>query len=466
MADPTGTERRMSDLEALMWNLEKDPMLGSTFANVTVLDRPPDIDALRRRLDHATRAVPRLRQRVVPALGRLAPPEWQEDRGFDLGYHVRHVALPEPGTERQLFDLAAVLAQVPFDRTRPLWEFTVVDGLTGGQAALFQKMHHTITDGEGGVRMSIQFLDLQRDAADPEPLAPPEPSEPGDAAGITSTALETLTHNVRRQLGIARRSVGDAVDLVAHPERLVGLGGEIAETLRSVVRQVAVTDGAHSPLWTTRTLHRRFEVLRVNFDDAKRAAKVLGGSLNDFFVAGAAGGAGAYHRALGAEVDDLRMAMPISTRSEGSSGGNAFAPTRVLVPAGIVDPAERFAAVRERLSVTKRERAVGVAGALAGVMNVLPTSLLVRLARQQVEAVDFTTSNVRAAPFDLYVAGARIEANYPMGPIAGTAFNLTLLSYRGSLDMGLHIDTGAIADPSLLHDSIDESFAELIAAGT
>jgi diacylglycerol O-acyltransferase / wax synthase len=203
-------------------------------------------------------------------------------------------------------------------------------------------------------------------------------------------------------------------------------------------------------------------VLRVPLGDAKAAAKALGGSVNDLFVAGAAGGAGAYHRAKGTEVDELRISMPVSTRSDKSAGGNAFTPTRVLVPTW-ADPAERFAEISARLSVTKEERALGLTEVLAGVVNVLPTSLLVRFAKAQVDTVDFTTSNVRGAPWPLYIAGALIEGNFPLGPVAGTAFNLTTLSYNGSLDMGLHVDRAAIEDPALLKTCIEESFEELLA---
>ena len=119
----------------------------------------------------------------------------------------------------------------------------------------------------------------------------------------------------------------------------------------------------------------------------------------------------------------------------------------MLLPVGIEDPAERFTAIRERLDTTKHERAMGVIDGLAGLANLLPTSVAVRLARQQVETVDFATSNVRGAPFPLYIAGARILANYPVGPTGGTAWNLTLMSYDGHLDMGLNADTGAVADP-------------------
>ena len=460
-------DRRMSDVEALMWNLEKDPFLASTFANVTILDRPPDAARLRNRMLHAVEVVPRLRQRVVPALGRLAPPEWHDDPDFDIDYHIRHIALPAPGDERTLFDLAAVLASAPLDRTRPLWEFTIIDGLEGDRAVLFQKIHHTITDGEGGVRMSAEFLDLSRDG---QPDAAPQPSTPSTSteppSSLLDTVLDTAAHNLRRQLGRGRRTAAGLVDVVRHPQHVPSLGADAVASVQSAVRQMAVTDHAHSPLWTQRSLRRRFEVLRIPLDDSKRAAKALGGSVNDLFVAGAAGAAGAYHRAKDAPVEELRISMPVSMRHDKSMGGNAFTPARVLVPVDIDDPAARFVAVRDRLQVTKTERALGMASTFAGVVNVLPTSMLVRVARQQVETVDFATSNVRGAPFDLFIAGAKIEANYPMGPTGGTAFNLTVLSSGGSLDMGVNIDTAAVGDPELLQRCLVEAYGELLAAGS
>jgi hypothetical protein len=200
-------------------------------------------------------------------------------------------------------------------------------------------------------------------------------------------------------------------------------------------------------------------------DRARLAAKALGGSLNDVFVTAAAGGAGAYHRAMGSPVEELRITMPVSTRADGSAGGNAFIPTRVLLPVGIDDPAERFRAIHERLTTTRGERALGAVSAVAGLANLLPTSASVRIARQQVETVDFATSNVRGAPFPLFIAGAAIEANFPLGPVAGTAWNLTLMSYNGSLDMGLNVDAGAVADPVLLRECIEAEFAALLRAG-
>src|SRR5947208_7428906 len=168
---PLHFDRRMSDTEALMWTIEKDPGLRSSFLQLTLLDRAPDFERFRRRMERAVRVLPRLAQRVVPPPARFAPPEWADDPSFDLDFHVRRLALPPPGTERQLLDLAALVYEDAFDRARPLLQLTIVEGLEGGRAALLAKMHHTITDGVGGVRLSMPFLDLAPDAPDPDAVA-------------------------------------------------------------------------------------------------------------------------------------------------------------------------------------------------------------------------------------------------------------------------------------------------------
>jgi WS/DGAT/MGAT family acyltransferase len=456
----------MSDFEALMWTLEKDPALSATFASVTVLDAVPDFERFRRRMIRAVNRIPRLRQRVVPGgLGRLAPPEWQDDPSFDIDYHVSRMALPAPGTERELFDLAARLAQDPFDRTRPLWEFHIVEGLDGDRAALFQKMHHTITDGEGGIRLSERFIDAERHP-DEKPGADLRPRpEPPPPSSLLQTAGRTLGHLGSRAGHAVKDAAGGLADVVRHPTELPQRGAEAAALSRSLAKQMTPTDGSKSPLWQTRTQRRRMEVFQVPFDPAHRSAKALGVSVNDLFVTGALRGAATYHRDQGAELHELRVAMPVSRRTGGLAGGNSFTPARVVLPADVADPAEHLRAVSERLGVTKRDPALRAAEGLAGMANVLPVSVLTRFVRQQAESVDITTSNVRAAPFDLFIAGARIEATYPLGPLAGTAFNLTTMSYCGSLDMGLHIDTGAVAWPTLLRDHLEAAYAELVAAG-
>src|SRR5437764_2359869 len=354
---PMRFERRMSDAEALMWTIEKDPGLRSSFLQLTLLDKPPDFERFRRRMQRAVKVLPRLGQRVVPPPFRFAPPEWADDPSFDIDFHVRRLAVPPPGTERQLLDLAALIYEDAFDRARPLWQLTIVEGLEGGRAALFAKMHHTITDGVGGVRLSMQFLDIAPDAPDPEDVE--EPARSPERA-VYDVVSEAVGHNVRRQLGVAQRGAAGTAGIVTHPERSVRLVNDLVATARSLWRQLGVVEPSRSPLWTGhRSLTRRFETLTVKLDDVKRAAKGLGGTVNDLYVTALAGGAAAYHRAKGADADQLRMTMPVNVRDDKSAGGNAFSPARLLIPAGERDPAARFAAVHERLNVAKRERALG-----------------------------------------------------------------------------------------------------------
>src|SRR5450631_2920565 len=187
----------MSDSEAIMWAVEKDPALRSDFCNLTLLDSTPDPDRLREKIGDALRGIPRLGQRVVSAPLRIVPPEWVDDPDLDIGYHVRRVAAPKPGGVRELLDLCAALGESPFDRSRPLWEFTVIDGLAGGRTALLQKMHHTITDGGGALGDAVgRHLPATRTVAAPAGHAVTHPAE---APGSALDALR-MAGSLRRQL--------------------------------------------------------------------------------------------------------------------------------------------------------------------------------------------------------------------------------------------------------------------------
>jgi WS/DGAT/MGAT family acyltransferase len=457
-------ERRMTDMEALMWNLDKDPHLTSAFTNVTVLDRLPDQERFRDKLLVAIDAIPRLRQRVVPALGRLAPPVWEADPAFDIDYHLKATALAGPASMRDLLDLSTRIHQAPFERTRPLWEFTIVGGLEGEQGAIIQKMHHTVTDGVGAVRLAERFIDLERDPVDPDPQRVNLP-EPGPVStNVLARLTDTADHLARRSGSAALGAMQAGAGIAFNPTRWPSVGIDVVETARSVARQITEFGPGRSELWTPRTLRRRIETLRVPFDETRAAAHRHKVSINDLFVAAAARGAGAYHLGGGIETDSLRMAMPVSTRTDRTAAGNAFALTRTTVPVQIDDPVEHLLQISEVLGRTKGERAFRLLEQLAAAANALPTSALVRFARSQTEAVDFTTSNVRGAPFPVFMGGAKVEANYPIGPLAGTAFNLTLLSYDGWMNMGLHVDSGAVEQPGALRDAIDGAFRELLAA--
>ncbi|MGH9132900.1 MAG: wax ester/triacylglycerol synthase domain-containing protein [Ilumatobacteraceae bacterium] len=453
-------DRRMSDAEGLMWRLEKDPYLTSTFGNVTVLDRKPDFDRMRRRFDRASIAIPRLHQRVQSAPGNVTPPTWVDDPDFSIDNHLRHIALPRPGSLRQLFDLASLIVADPFDRTRPLWQFVVVDGLRGGKSALIQKMHHTVTDGERGVQLSLQYLDFDRDAPEPPPLPPPEAVEADDADHPDPTGADAVRDFVVGSLRLPLGVVRQVRDLLADPAGLPNAGTAAANTLRGIVSQLADTDKARSPLWTTRSLRRRIEVTRAPFRETKDAAARLGGKLNTAFLTAAADAAARYHIEMGSPAEALRASMAVSTRTE-SSGANAFSLVRMLVPTGEMPIAERFAAINEATAAAQEQSRSAGLDTLAAIASTLPTSVVTRLARQQTQTVDFATSNVKGAPMEMYVAGAQLLENYPIGPLAGVAFNVTMLSYLGSLDMGINIDAGAVEDPALLKRCLERSLTEL-----
>jgi WS/DGAT/MGAT family acyltransferase len=397
---------------------------------------------------------------VQPVPVNLSAPTWVADSNFDLRYHVRHLALPKPGTMRQLLDLASLIASDPFDRTRPLWQFVIVDGLRGGKSALIEKLHHTITDGEGSVKLSLQFLDFERDAPPPPPIdaaeladreSPPEPN--GDLL------RDLVAGSLRMPLGILRQ----IKDLLSDPTGIPEAGSAAADTVRGVVNQLSDTEQARSPLWTQRSLRRRMEVLRAPFDETRAAAKRLGGTLNTAFLTAAAEAAGRYHERMGSPVEELRASMAISTRSE-DSGSNAFSLARMLVPTSDMPIAERFNWIQAAAGAARESNSTASLETLAAVASTLPTSLITRLARQQAQTVDFATSNVRGAPVPLYVAGAQILENYAVGPLGGVAYNLTLLSYNHSLDMGVNIDTAAVTEPVLLRECLEKAFADLISA--
>lgn len=471
-------EDRMSDAEALMWNVEKDPWLNPSGGVVMVLDRPADFVRFRARLQAAVATIPRLRERVVPGLGRLSAPLWRTDPEFDFDYHVRHVMLPAPGSRRELYDLATRLYEDPYDRTRPLWQFFVIDGLASGEGALFWKTHHSITDGIGAVRLAEQYMDIERNPA-PAPdvdldavLAAACEAERGTGApagNLVRAARTSLAPLAGRAFSVARRFAGEAAIWPADPTRPVERAARMARTGRVTVNDLVGSSGDHpggSPLWTNRSRHRHLEALSLPLGDVKTAAKTLGGTVNDAFLTGITEASVRYHDARGVTVDWFNGTFVVSTRDDDVVGGNSFTPTRVQLPGGPMTVEERFAEVH-RLAAAKRARLGGgnALGGLASVANLLPTSLVTSMARAQAARIDFATSNFRAAPFEVYVGGGKIVENYTIGPVAGTAFNVTTMSYNDNLFVGVNVDPVAVADPGDLRDCMVAAFADLLHAG-
>ena len=189
---------RMSETEALMWSVEKDPALRSDFCNLTIVDGPIDLERLRHALWRAIAAVPRLGQRVVEPPLKVTTPEWVAVEHLDLDDHLHVVELPAPGDERTLLDFCAAYAETPFDRAVPLWHFVVITGLAGGRNAMLQKVHHTITDGVGGLKLSLEIVDFDADGSSrPAPVAGPTDLAPA-APPADLDAINELVAPYRR----------------------------------------------------------------------------------------------------------------------------------------------------------------------------------------------------------------------------------------------------------------------------
>lgn len=474
-----------------MWTVDTDPGLQAVFGTLTVLDQPVDADRLVERLGVAMMQVPRLRQRIEQTHIGLGAPRWCDVDSTDPTHRVRRVMLPTPGGFDDLLGFVAAVMADPLDRSQPLWQMWVIEGLADGKSALVVKVHHAITDGMGGLRLWEQFVDTERHPDGPTPNfhtttgarrdchdttsmpdVEEDPDATDDAEGLWwPLAAATETH---RHLSDAGRGVADAVastarhvrNLARNPGRLALTPGTAVRSVAATLDQLVVTDRSRSPLWTQRGGAPAFSVVDADLESTRHAAHRLGGTINDVFVTAVTEAASRYHTTMGAPVDELRMAMPVSLRPRRADtgragGGNAFVPTRVVVPTGAVSPAERFASVRHLLSSTRSTPALGMADTLAGVVNLLPASVVTGVVRHQASAVDFTASNVRGAPFALFVAGARMEVTYPIGPLGSTAFNASMLSQDGRVGIGIHADTAAVTDPQMLRDLIDEALQSL-----
>jgi WS/DGAT/MGAT family acyltransferase len=446
---------RLSDAEAVMWAAERDPSLASSFMTVTFLDGDVDHDRFTRRIAGAVAGVDRMRQRVEPGvLGSRSL--WRDDPAFELSNHLHREQLTG-ADDRALLDHAGEVLSRSFDHTHPLWELTIVEGLSGGRSALLAKFHHTITDGVGGIRLSASFLDV---SPDEEPVrAAPAPTvdeatlgASGGIAGFLSTLTDAASDAIRTPVALGR--------VVADTLRSDPIG-----TVRTTIEQLVVTDKARSPIWGgKRSAERHCETYRLSLEDVRSSAKSLGGTINDLFVTAVVGAAAKYHVKRDAAVDEFRVSIPLNTRSDKSVGGNDFVPARIVLSTA-PDPRARFDAISAKLNEIKGARDPGLGWALAGLFTSMPSPLIVAVARQQIETVDFACSNVRGAPFPLYVSGARVLSNHPMGPTGGTAANATVMSYEGSLDLGLVTDPAAVDEPELLRDLIAESFDELVTLG-
>jgi WS/DGAT/MGAT family acyltransferase len=437
---------RMTDSDSLMWTIEKDPLLRSTITAVLFLDTAPDDKRLRHLLERGTRLVPRMRQRVRGNPYSIAPPRWEVDPHFDLDYHLRWVGATGDRDTRSVLDMAEPMAMQGFDRARPLWEALVVTGLADGGAALIMKIHHAITDGVGAVQIALVLFELERQT---ELAAMPDAPQAA-VMGQIDRFLDAARHEQRRGLGIAKRlpSVAAAAAGAALADP-VGSAKRLTDTATSVAKLAAPANEPLSPVMKSRSLSVHFDTITLSLPEAKTAAKAAGGRLNDAFLAASAAGLRRYHDELGHPVDAVRISMPINIRDadDPDATGNHFAPARFPLPISIHDPIEAMSTMRALVAAERAEPALALVDPLAVVLNRLPTSMTTSLFGAALRGVDVVASNVPGAPVELFTAGSRIQSMFALGPMAGAAVNLTLLSYLDQVHIGINLDPAAVTEP-------------------
>jgi diacylglycerol O-acyltransferase / wax synthase len=459
--DADGLPEELSAFDQILHRGEANPRTRSGIMTLEILDTTPDWERFRTRFDNASRKVLRLRQKVVIPTLPTAAPRWVIDPDFNLDFHVRRVRIPEPGTLRQLIDLAEVAAQSPLDISRPLWTATLVEGFADGRAAVMMHLSHAVTDGVGAVEMFANIYDLERDppAQDVPPLPIPQDLSPNDLMRQGFNRLPgTILGNVRGALFGAAHVVGE---MIRDP---ITRMGDVVEYAMSGARVVGPA-AEPSPVLRRRSLSSRSEAIDIEFGDLHKAAKAAGGSINDAYLAGLCAALRLYHEAKGVPIDALPMAVPVNLRSEADpAGGNRFAGVNLAAPLGLTDPEVRIRNIRSQMTRKREERAIDMVGAIAPVLSLLPDNMLESMAGSLVNS-DVQASNVPVYAGDTFIAGAKILRQYGLGPLPGVAMMVVLISRAGYCTITTRYDRASVVDSDLWARCLLSGFDEVLALG-
>lgn len=458
--------QRLTGLDATFLYMEQ-PTCPMHVASIIILDpsEAPDgwtyesvLDVYRSRLHLA----PPFRRRLVEVPFDLHHPLWIEDPNFDLDWHVRHIAVPPPGTREQLETLAAHLMSIPLDRTRPLWEVWVIEGLEDGNIAVITKVHHAAIDGASGEEILVSLLDL---TPEPAEIPPPEtewvPDEVPSDTELVGYAMNSLVRTPWRAMKAMRRTT------------------EVALNIRRRNREPDVTPPP-APFSAPRTsfnhaltANRSFGTETVSLADVKEVKNAFGCTVNDVVLALCGTALKSYLDGRGEEVDSSLVAMvPMSVRTEDQKGthGNQVASMFTSLYTDVDDPAERLHLIHDGMSAAKEQQNLIGADTLQDWTEFAAPAILGRATRlySRTKMADrhrplfnVTISNVPGPPFPLYFAGMKLAATYPMGPIFdGGGLNMTVMSYLDKLDFGLLACPDLIPDVSIIARGIGDALEQ------
>jgi WS/DGAT/MGAT family acyltransferase len=399
----------------------------------------------------------------------LHHPVWVDDPDFELDDHLSRASLPSPGGRAELDGFVAAAMSRPLDPDRPLWEMFVVEGLEGDRTALIAKVHHAILDGVSGASILAAFLDLSPRAR--IVAAPPEPWDPAPLPGsarMLRYAASSLSHQPARVLTTLDAGVEAIADLGMHNRELLSRGESPPPAFFSAPR--TSINGAVSN-------RKRFSSLSIPLDDAKLIRRVFGGTVNDVVLAGVAGGLRRLLSARGESVGRALVAMvPVSTRPEGSSQdaalGNQLSAMLVSLATDMDDPVQRLDAIARSTRVAKEQEQLHRGRLVGDVAQIAAPGLASRVARAVAGTRLFDrvrppfnvmVSGIKGPDFPLFCAGSRVEAMYPVGPVAeGVGLNVTIFSYLDQLQFGLLACRKLLPELDDLAVLIDDALGELV----
>jgi diacylglycerol O-acyltransferase / wax synthase len=383
---------------------------------------------------------PPFRRRLVEVPLGLHHPIWIEDPDFDVDFHVRRCAVPAPGDQRALERVAAELVAVPLDRSRPLWEVWVIEGMADGTVGILTKVHHACIDGVSGAEMAIAFLDLDPSPAPVQP-APWEPDHVPSDAEMVAFAMNSLAKQPAKALKAVRSAFETATNL-----RQANRGEGVAPPPSPFSAPRASWNGSLSP-------RRDYAMAELPLDRIKAVKNAFGCTVNDVFMGVVATALRSYLDDRAEALDGGLVAMiPMSVRSADQKGvqDNRVSMMLATLATDIDDPVERLLAISAGMQRAKEQQELIGANALqdwtefaAPVVANTAARLYARMKAANLHRPVFnlTISNVPGPPFPLYSVGARMTAYYPMGPINdGAGLNVTVMSYMGKMDVGVVTD--------------------------
>ena len=456
---------RLTALDTAFLDIEDAGSAHMHVAGVMIFEGPAPTHAeLCAAVSSRLHLVPRYRQRLHGAPAGVSTPTWVDDPHFLIEFHVRHTALPRPGNDAQLALLAGRVFSQRLDRSRPLWELWLVEGLEDGRFALLSKTHHCLVDGISGVDIATVLFD-----AEPHPDSPPAPDEPWHPRPLPTT-LETLAMAVADAVGQPLGAARSAATRVVRP---VDLLGDVRAAIGGLAALAAVTLRPAPPSIYNVDIgpHRRFTWVHASLDDVKFVKNTLGGTVNDVVLAAVTGMLRRHLIRRGEDVNDLELVamVPVSVRTDLERGalGNRVSTMFAPLPVHLPDARARLLHIREEMRELKESgQAVG-AEMLTRIGGLAPPTLLAQAARLAASPRTFnlTVTNVPGPQVPLYCVGRQLIDLVPMVPLAPEhALGVAIMSYHGRICFGLVADWDVLADLDEVAQDLAAELEALVAA--